>query len=241
MPRQTPRRGMAPDPEFDDLVMLVRPRKSRIFYLRKLFDYPLKLDLATLRNLGVVRTREGGLQLCGQRPAAHPSRENARGFSHQPLRPAFVPNIFQKLHRKSVGRALRPNQRRMGRAAHQGPVAAQSPGPSFQETLQRPVQRRSAKRTRRPRSSRSSSIPKLGPGQLWEEVASRVCDGGGEILTGWTVSRHSHLGRPRHGCHRAQRRRRTALFPGAICVLHHAREGTGAGLSMRRLPLKCPR
>ena len=32
--------------------MLVRPRKSRIFYLRKLFDYPLKLDLTTLRNLG---------------------------------------------------------------------------------------------------------------------------------------------------------------------------------------------
>ena len=30
--------------------------------------------------------------------------------------------------------------------------------------------------------------PKLGPGQLWEEVASRVCAGGGEILTGWTVS-----------------------------------------------------
>jgi protoporphyrinogen oxidase len=29
--------------------------------------------------------------------------------------------------------------------------------------------------------------PKLGPGQLWEEVASRVVAGGGEILTGWTV------------------------------------------------------
>ena len=29
--------------------------------------------------------------------------------------------------------------------------------------------------------------PKLGPGQLWDEVASRVRAGGGEILTGWTV------------------------------------------------------
>ena len=52
--------GRAPDPESDDLVMLVRPRKSRIFYLRKLFDYPLKLDLATLRNLGAVRTAKAG-------------------------------------------------------------------------------------------------------------------------------------------------------------------------------------
>src|ERR1700681_2339888 len=53
--------GSAPDPEFSDLVMLVRPRKSRIFYLRKLFDYPLKLDLATLRKLGAVRTIQAGL------------------------------------------------------------------------------------------------------------------------------------------------------------------------------------
>src|SRR5271163_1644745 len=53
--------ALAPDPEFDDLVMLVRPRKPRIFYLRKLFDYPLKLNLATLRNLGAVRTVQGGL------------------------------------------------------------------------------------------------------------------------------------------------------------------------------------
>jgi uncharacterized protein with NAD-binding domain and iron-sulfur cluster len=55
------RNGSAPDPEFEDLVMLVRPRKSRIFYLRKLFDYPLKLDLTTLRNLGAVRAVQAGL------------------------------------------------------------------------------------------------------------------------------------------------------------------------------------
>src|SRR6202050_3101012 len=47
--------GPAPDPEFDDLVMLVRPRKSRIFYLRKFFDYPIKLTGNTIANLGPVR------------------------------------------------------------------------------------------------------------------------------------------------------------------------------------------
>src|SRR5271154_411064 len=52
--RTAARNGRAPNPELDDLVMLVRPRKSRIFYLRKFFDYPLKLDLGTLRNLGVI-------------------------------------------------------------------------------------------------------------------------------------------------------------------------------------------
>ena len=35
-------------PASDDLVMLVRPRKSRIYYLRKFFDYPIKLGGTTI-------------------------------------------------------------------------------------------------------------------------------------------------------------------------------------------------
>jgi protoporphyrinogen oxidase len=42
-------------PASDDLVMLVRPRKSRIYYLRKFFDYPIKLGGTTVSNLGMVR------------------------------------------------------------------------------------------------------------------------------------------------------------------------------------------
>src|SRR6185437_506667 len=45
--------GTASDP---DLVMLIRPRKSRIYFLRKFFDYPITLTADTLRKLGVVRT-----------------------------------------------------------------------------------------------------------------------------------------------------------------------------------------
>ncbi|MGD0589783.1 MAG: NAD(P)/FAD-dependent oxidoreductase [Bacteroidota bacterium] len=45
----------APDPEKEDKVMLVRNRISRIFYLRKFFDYPISLSLSTLNNLGLLR------------------------------------------------------------------------------------------------------------------------------------------------------------------------------------------
>ena len=40
-----PSRPAAPGltPETTDLVMLVRPRKSRIYFLRRFFDYPIKL------------------------------------------------------------------------------------------------------------------------------------------------------------------------------------------------------
>ena len=50
------------DPPADpDLVMLIRPRKSRIYYLRKFFDYPITLTATTLSNLGVVRTIKVGM------------------------------------------------------------------------------------------------------------------------------------------------------------------------------------
>ncbi len=29
--------------------------------------------------------------------------------------------------------------------------------------------------------------PKFGPGQMWEEVARKVTDQGGQVLTGWEV------------------------------------------------------
>lgn len=45
-----------PDPASTDEVMLVRPRKSRILYRGQLLDYPLSLNLDTLRKLGLVAT-----------------------------------------------------------------------------------------------------------------------------------------------------------------------------------------
>src|SRR5690348_17083856 len=39
-----------------DCVMLVRPRKSRIYFMRSFFDYPLSLSPTTLRKLGFWRT-----------------------------------------------------------------------------------------------------------------------------------------------------------------------------------------
>ncbi|HRR96754.1 MAG TPA: NAD(P)-binding protein, partial [Candidatus Ratteibacteria bacterium] len=45
----------APDPEKVDKVMLLRTRLSRIFFLRKFFDYPVSLNFNTFSNLGIKR------------------------------------------------------------------------------------------------------------------------------------------------------------------------------------------
>lgn len=44
-----------PDPEKSDMVMLIRQRLSRIFFLRKFFDYPVTLNGKTISNLGISR------------------------------------------------------------------------------------------------------------------------------------------------------------------------------------------
>ena len=51
----------APDPEKIDEVMLNRNRFSRIFFIRKFFDYPVSLNYNTLSNLGFIRTIKIGL------------------------------------------------------------------------------------------------------------------------------------------------------------------------------------
>src|SRR6516165_10584201 len=49
------------DPDAVDLVMLVRQRKSRIYFLRRLFDYPISLSKDTIEKLGLARTFRIGM------------------------------------------------------------------------------------------------------------------------------------------------------------------------------------
>jgi protoporphyrinogen oxidase len=43
------------NPETEDNVMLMRRRLSRIFFLRKFFDYPVSLNYKTIKNLGTAK------------------------------------------------------------------------------------------------------------------------------------------------------------------------------------------
>lgn len=51
----------APDPEKTDRVMLIRRRLSRIFFLRKFFDYPISMSFRTFSKLGLMRVIKIGI------------------------------------------------------------------------------------------------------------------------------------------------------------------------------------
>ena len=49
-----------PDPDKTDRVMLTRNRVSRIYYRRKFFDYPVKMNWNTIKNMGLLTTAGAG-------------------------------------------------------------------------------------------------------------------------------------------------------------------------------------
>jgi protoporphyrinogen oxidase len=178
--------GAPPNPEFDDLVMLVRPRKSRIFYLRKLFDYPLKLDLATLRNLGAVRTVKAGLSYLASAMRPIRPEKTLEDFLINRFGRHLYLTFFKSYTEKVWGVPCDQISAEWG--------AQRIKGLSLRKALLHHFKKLTGGRSAEigQKDIETSLIekflyPKLGPGQLWEEVASRVRADGGEILTGWTV------------------------------------------------------
>lgn len=63
--RETPVRSGGPDPELADNVMLVRTRVSRIYFKHKFFDYPVKMNFNTIKNMGFITTMKCGFGYLG--------------------------------------------------------------------------------------------------------------------------------------------------------------------------------
>ena len=54
-------RGGQADPEKNNEVMLIRNRLSRIYYKNKFFDYPVSINMKTIKNMGFLTTWKCGL------------------------------------------------------------------------------------------------------------------------------------------------------------------------------------
>ena len=180
--------GNGADSSSNDLVMLVRQRKSRILYLRKFFDYPLSLNLTTLRQLGLIRTIRAGVSY--MLSAVHPIRpeRTLEDFLINRFGRYLYLTFFKSYTEKVWGVPCDQISAEWG--------AQRIKGVSLRKALVHGLKKLTGRRSQdvRQKDSETSLIekflyPKLGPGQLWEEVARRVCADGGEILTGWTVCR----------------------------------------------------
>ncbi len=184
------------DPEREDRVMLVRNRKSRIYFMRQFFAYPITLSGDTLKKLGLWKTVKIGLSYIRSVLFPIKPETNLEQFFINRFGRELYLTFFKSYTEKVWG--IECNQI----SAEWG--AQRIKGLSIWKTLMHiakkmlPWKRGGKKQGDIAQKDVETSLierflyPKYGPGQMWEEVAGKVKKRGGEILTHWNVEQIEH-------------------------------------------------
>ncbi len=176
----------APDPESTDRVMLVRSRRSRIYYLRKFFDYPITLSLQTARNLGLLRMVRIGLSYLKARLFPIGDEKNLEQFFINRFGDELYRTFFQSYTEKVWGVPCRRIEASWG--------AQRIKGLSISKAIVHALSKPFKKEGIEQKGTETSLIeqflyPKYGPGQMWELCAERIRALGGRILMGQEACR----------------------------------------------------
>jgi protoporphyrinogen oxidase len=168
--------GPAPDPAREDRVMLLRQRCSRIYYLRKLFRYPLELSFETLANVGFFRSIV--ILLSYLRAVVFPPRhvENLEDFFISRFGRELYSIFFKSYTEKVWGVPCREMSAKWGAQRVKSLSIARAIGHALRSSLSLGP----------PKQVETSLIdqflyPKYGPGQMWETVAREIEARGGVI------------------------------------------------------------
>jgi protoporphyrinogen oxidase len=179
---------VAREPTDPDLVMLIRPRKSRIYYLRRFFDYPITLTRTTLGNLGAVRTARVGLSYLWSRVTQIAPERSLEDFLINRFGRELYLTFFKSYTEKVWGIPCERISAEWGAQRIKGLSLTTAVKHFVKKTLRGETKELSQKGTDTSLIERFL-YPKFGPGQLWEHVAGLVVQGGGEVRCGWKVDR----------------------------------------------------
>ncbi len=178
-------KAQGPDPDRDDRVMLIRQRVSRIFFLRKFFAYPISLNADTISKLGVVRIARIGLSYLKSVAFPIKNERNLEQFFINRFGNELYRTFFKSYTEKVWGLPCNEISAEWG--------AQRIKGLSIKKAITHFIQQRLRRRTDIEQKNTETSLieqflyPKYGPGQMWEEVARKVVELGGEVLTGYDV------------------------------------------------------
>jgi protoporphyrinogen oxidase len=182
----------AVDATREDRVMLVRNRKSRIYFLRKFFDYPIKMSAATIRNLGLPLTFVAGMSYMKSMAMPIKPERNLEEFFINRFGKRLYLLFFKSYTEKVWGVPCHEISAEWG--------AQRVKGLSILSALAHIVKSSFRGKADISQKNVETSLierflyPKLGPGQLWEYVAGSIKQNGGEILCGWEARRIRHTG-----------------------------------------------
>jgi len=171
-----------------DLVMLLRPRKSRIYFLRKFFDYPITLTKDTLGKLGITRTARVGLSYIGSRLSPIKPEKSLQDFLINRFGKQLYLTFFKSYTEKVWGTPCNEISAEWGAQRIRGLSLTSAVKHFFKKIFGKKDQDIAQRKTETSLIERFL-YPKFGPGQLWEHVAGKVTAGGGELHMGWKVDR----------------------------------------------------
>jgi protoporphyrinogen oxidase len=176
--RSFARSEVAPHSHSDE-VMLVRSRLSRILYRRRFYDYPLKLNWRTLSNLGLPYTVDIAASYALARVQRRTPEASLEDFLINRFGTTLYRTFFKDYTEKVWGVPCAEISAEWGAQRIKG----LSVGKAIRHALLRPFRN---SRDAGQKQTETSLIerflyPKLGPGQMWEQVAARIRCAGGDI------------------------------------------------------------
>jgi len=159
--------------------MLVRSRLSRIFYRRRFFDYPLKLNGTTLANLGPTYAAAVGASYFKARLAPRSPEITLEDFLVNRFGDKLYRTFFKDYTEKVWGVPCSEISAEWG--------AQRIKGLSISKALWHAVSKPFRAVTDTAQKGTETSLierflyPRLGPGQMWETVAERIVTAGGQL------------------------------------------------------------
>ena len=171
-----------PDPEKTDIVSLIRTRVSRIFFLRKFFDYPISMKPETFINMGLWRTLKAGfgyLYSCVFKRKENSLEDFYINRFGRPLYSMFFEDYTEKLwgvHPSNIAPdwgAQRVKELSIGKMI--GEFFKKLFNPKYKTNSTSLIEQ--------------FMYPKKGPGQLWEKMADEIREMGGEIILNTKATR----------------------------------------------------
>lgn len=170
-----------PNPDKTDEVMLVRGRLSRIYYLRSFFDYPVKLNIQTVKNLGIWRINKIMFSYIRARLFPIKNETSLEDFMINRFGRELYRTFFKDYTEKVWGVPCDEISAEWG--------AQRIKGLSVSKTILNAIKQflpKSGAGDISQKGTETSLIqqflyPKYGPGQMWEVVAKRIKKHGGEI------------------------------------------------------------
>jgi len=175
-----------PSPEQEDAVMLVRERRSRIYYQGHFYNYPVTLNQDTIRKLGLQKTARIGASYL--KASLMPRAENnLEDFMINRFGNELYRTFFRDYTYKVWGRPCNEISAEWGAQRIKGLSLRTAAAHFFTRLLP------SSPTSLEQRTTETSLIerflyPKLGPGQMWRQVAQRIREHHGEIHHHWRVT-----------------------------------------------------